>query len=182
MKSVGVFCSASNKIDVRYFRAPHELGVWLGRNGIRLVYGGSCLGLMEEIARSANEAGGRVLGVVPSKLVEGDHVSSYNTEVINCNNLSDRKDIMFRESDLLLALPGGIGTVDEIFHVMGSATIGYHRKRMVLFNVEGYWNGLMDMLRGMQANGFINAPLETYVVSVDTIEELEQLISEIPDK
>ena len=175
MQSIGIFCAASNAIDASYFRAAEEVGRWIGASGHRLVYGGAALGLMEAVATATRQAGGPVLGVVPTKLVERNIVSSQPTDIIHCHDLSDRKDIMLRESDLIVALPGGIGTVDEVFHVMGGATIGYHRKRVVLYDVDGYWAPLLALLADMQQRGFIRRPLSDFVVSVSSVAELEAL-------
>lgn len=150
----------------------------LGRLGATLVYGGARFGLMEATARSAKEAGARIVGVVPYVLVERDRVSSLLDEHIPCRNLSDRKDIMLEKSDILVALPGGIGTLDEIFHIMAAATIGYHCKRVVLYNVNGYWNGLLSMLNGMQDAGFLRGDVEKFMAVASSIEQLENLIKE----
>lgn len=150
----------------------------LGRLGATLVYGGARFGLMEATARSAKEAGARIVGVVPYVLVERDRVSSLLDEHIPCRNLSDRKDIMLEKSDILVALPGGIGTLDEIFHIMAAATIGYHCKRVVLYNVNGYWNGLLSMLNGMLDAGFLRGDVEKFMAVASSIEQLENLIKE----
>ncbi len=150
----------------------------LGRLGATLVYGGARFGLMETTARSAKEAGARIVGVVPYVLVERDRVSSLLDEHIPCRNLSDRKDIMLEKSDILVALPGGIGTLDEIFHIMAAATIGYHSKRVVLYNVNGYWNGLLSMLNGMLDAGFLRGDVEKFMAVASSIEQLENLIKE----
>ena len=150
----------------------------LGRLGATLVYGGARFGLMEATARSAKEAGARIVGVVPYVLVERDRVSSLLDEHIPCRNLSDRKDIMLERSDILVALPGGIGTLDEIFHIMAAATIGYHSKRVVLYNVNGYWNGLLSMLNGMLDAGFLRGDVEKFMAVASSIEQLENLLKE----
>jgi uncharacterized protein (TIGR00730 family) len=178
MKSVAVFCAASENIAPGYFEAASEVGAMLGRLGATLVYGGARFGLMEATARSAKEAGARIVGVVPYVLVERDRVSSLLDEHIPCRNLSDRKDIMLEKSDILVALPGGIGTLDEIFHIMAAATIGYHSKRVVLYNVNGYWNGLLSMLNGMLDAGFLRGDVEKFMAVASSIEQLENLIKE----
>ena len=150
----------------------------LGRLGATLVYGGARFGLIDATARSAKEAGARIVGVVPYVLVERDRVSSLLDEHIPCRNLSDRKDIMLEKSDILVALPGGIGTLDEIFHIMAAATIGYHSKRVVLYNVNGYWNGLLSMLNGMLDAGFLRGDVEKFMAVASSIEQLENLIKE----
>ena len=125
MEKIGIFCSASGSIDPIYFDAAHQIGEWMGKNGKTLIYGGANLGLMECVAKAVKENGGHVIGVVPSKLEENGKVSTYPDEIIATHDLSDRKDIILQQSDVLVALPGGIGTLDEVFHVMAASR--FHR-------------------------------------------------------
>lgn len=175
---VAVFCAASESIDSIYVDAAHEVGTMLGEIGASLVYGGARFGLMEATAKAAKTSGSRIIGVVPDILVERDRVSALLDEKIACRNLSQRKDIMLAESDILVALPGGIGTLDEIFHVMAQATIGYHNKHVVLYNVNGFWNGLTAVLEQFNADGFIRGDIDRLMTVTDNIEDLEKLIKE----
>ena len=178
MKSVAVFCAASENIAPGYFEVAAEVGAMIGRIGATLVYGGARFGLMEATARAAKSAGATVDGVVPQILEERDRVSSLIDEKINCRNLSDRKDIMLERSDILVALPGGVGTLDEIFHVMAAAMIGYHSKRVVLYNVNGFWNSLVELLQSLKDGGFVRGELEKYMAVANSIDELEKYIQE----
>ena len=176
MKSVAVFCAASENIAPGYFEAAAEVGAMLGRLGATLVYGGARFGLMEATARAAKQAGARIVGVVPDILVERGRVSMLLDEQVNCRNLSERKDIMLERSDILVALPGGVGTLDEIFHVLAAATIGYHTKRVVLYNVNGFWDSLVATLDEMLQAGFIRGEFEKYFEVANSIAELEGLL------
>ena len=118
MEKIGIFCSASENIDKMYSDAAVRVGKWIGETGKTLIYGGASLGLMECIAQAVKTNGGHIIGVVPAKLEENGKVSTLPDRIIHTHNLSDRKDIIVEESDILLALPGGVGTLDEIFHVM----------------------------------------------------------------
>lgn len=178
MKSVAVFCAASETIDPVYSAAATEVGNMLGRTGATLVYGGARFGLMEATAQAAKASGAKVVGVVPQILEERDRVSTLIDEKINCRNLSDRKDIMLERSDILVALPGGVGTLDEIFHVLAAAMIGYHSKRVVLYNVNGFWDSLMELLGSSKEKGFVRCDLERHLVVADSIDELEKYIQE----
>ena len=131
MEKIGIFCSAAANIDKMYFESARQIGEWLGNTGKKMIYGGADLGLMECVARAVKANGGNVIGVVPTKLEEKGRVCTFLDEVIHTHNLSDRKDIMTEQSDILVALPGGIGTLDEILHVMAAASIGYHRKMCI---------------------------------------------------
>jgi uncharacterized protein (TIGR00730 family) len=176
MKSVAVFCAASENIAPGYFEAAAEVGTMLGRMGATLVYGGARFGLMEATAKAAKQAGARIVGVVPHILVERDRVSNLLDEQVGCRNLSERKDIMLERSDVLVALPGGIGTLDEIFHVLAAATIGYHTKRVVLYNVNGFWNPLLATVEEMSQAGFVRGEMEKYLIVANSVAELEDLI------
>ena len=148
----------------------------LGRLGKTMVYGGARFGLMEATAKAAKAAGARIVGVVPDILVERDRVSHLLDEQVGCRNLSERKDMMLERSDVLVALPGGVGTLDEIFHVLAAATIGYHTKRVVLYNVNGFWNALLAAVDEMSQAGFVRGEMEKYLVVADNIAQLEDLI------
>ena len=150
----------------------------LGRTSATLVYGGARFGLMEATAQAAKASGATVVGVVPQILEERDRVSTLIDEKINCRNLSDRKDIMLERSDILVALPGGVGTLDEIFHVLAAAMIGYHSKRVVLYKVNGFWDPLMELLGSSKEKGFVRCDLEKHLVVANSIDELEKYIQE----
>lgn len=104
--------------------------------------------------QSSQRKRGHVIGVVPSKLEENGKVSTYPDEIIATHDLSDRKDIILQQSDVLVALPGGIGTLDEVFHVMAAASIGYHQKKVIFYNADGFYNPLLAVLSELQARGF----------------------------
>ena len=132
----------------------------MAAEGKTLVYGGADM----------------VMGVVPTKLEEKGRVSDRLDVTFHTVNLSDRKDVILRESDILVALPGGVGTLDEVFHVVAAATIGYHSKRVVLYNIDGFWDGLLAVLNQMEAQGFIRRPLENFLNVANTFDELKELL------
>lgn len=167
---ISVFCSANADIDPEYFRLTEELGRWMAANGHTLVFGGCNLGLMECIAKAVHEAGGTTIGVIPKKVEDKGAISEYVDVEIMCDNLSDRKDLMLLHSDVAIALPGGIGTLDEVFSMAASNTIGYHRKRVVLYNMNGFWNPTIAMLDDMQARGFIRGDYHNYITAASTLE------------
>ena len=179
IKNIGLFCAASEAIDSIYVSAAHEFGLWLGSEAMTLVYGGAAKGLMEVTASAAKSAGARIVGVVPDILVSRGGVSTLLDACVQVRNLSERKDIMLEKSDILVALPGGVGTLDEIFHVMAAATIGYHSKRVVLYNVNGFWNGMTSVLGEMNGMGFVRGGIEKYLVVANDIAELERIIEEV---
>lgn len=173
---VAVYCSANSHIDEEYIRQTAALGHWLAQNGHTLVFGGTDLGLMETIAKAVKEEGGRCVGVVPSKVEENGHVSKWLDERIDCNNLSDRKDLMLQHSDVAIALPGGIGTLDEIFSMAASATIGYHHKKVILYNISGFWNPLMALMEHLQEQGFMRGTYKQFIQVASNLDELSSFL------
>lgn len=174
MKRIGVFCAASQNLDAAYYDEALNVGQTIGRLGWTLVYGGANSGLMECVARGVHETGGRIVGVVPRILESRRRASDYLDEMIPCEDLNDRKQIMTRESDVLLALPGGIGTLDEIFTLMAANSIGYEKKPVVLYNASGFWDSLLALLEEYDRRSFINVPCSQYLRVVSSLQELEE--------
>ena len=171
-----VFCSANKTIDPDFFAATRELGQWMGTEGHTLVFGGCDMGLMQCVAQAVHEAGGQTIGVVPSMIEKHGHVSEYVDVTIPTATLSDRKDLLLAHSDVCVALPGGVGTLDEIFTVVASFTIGYHHKRVILYNIKGFWNSLIAVLDDIQRQGMLRGHREDYIQVANTFEELKELI------
>ena len=173
---IAVFCSANADIDEKYFKAAEELGRWIGANGHTLVFGGCNLGLMECVAKATRESGGRTIGVVPSIIERGGKASPNMDVTIPCDNLSDRKDIMTMQADVAVALPGGVGTLDEVFTVAAAATIGYHRKPVVLYNVDGYWDSLVAMLDDLARRGAVRGSWRDVIKVASSLGELSAML------
>ena len=171
-----VFCSANEQIDPEFFTLTEELGKWAGENGHNIVYGGVNQGLMECIAKTARGTGSMTIGVVPMMVEKSGRRSDYVDVEIPCDNLSDRKQLMMDQSDAFIALPGGIGTLDEIFTVAASATIGYHQKPVILYNMKGFWNELIALLDDLQTKGMIRGDWHHYIKTADSLEEISRLI------
>jgi len=169
---IGVFCSANNNIDPEFFERTKEFGQWIGANHHTVTYGGCNIGLMECIGKSVHEAGGKTIGVVPNIVEEWGKKSEYIDITFPCDNLSERKDLIMMQSDITVALPGGIGTIDEIFTVAASASIGYHDKRVILYNVKGFWNPLIAVLENLQTMGFIRGDYHRHIDIANSFDEL----------
>lgn len=176
---IGIFCSANNNIEKTYFDMTRELGEWIGKNGHEVVFGGCDMGLMEHIARACHDAGGRNIGVIPSIIEENGHVSRYVDVAIHCDNLSDRKDLLLAHSDVIVALPGGIGTLDEVFTVAAAGTIGYHGKQVILYNMNGFWDKLVECLDDLQQKGMIRGCYGKQIKTVSSLEELVTVINSL---
>lgn len=160
---IAVFCSANNNIDPDYFRLTETLGRWIGENGHTLVYGGGNSGLMECIGKAVHESGGRTIGVIPRIMEEGRKMSDYVDVEIPCEDLTDRKAIMMERADVFYALPGGVGTLDEVFTIIASNTIGYHQKKVVLYNMKGFWNSLIALLDDLQKRNMIRGNYHDFI-------------------
>ena len=149
----------------------------MAENGHTIVYGGVNQGLMECLGKAVKAHGGQTIGVVPMIVEKSGRLSEYVDIDIPCDNLSDRKQLMMDQADVFIALPGGIGTIDEVFTVAASATIGYHEKLVILYNMKGFWDALIAMLNDLQAKGMIRGDWRNYIKTADSIEEISRMIS-----
>ncbi|MCH3994680.1 MAG: TIGR00730 family Rossman fold protein [Prevotella sp.] len=176
---ISVFCSADSNIDPDFFKMTREFGHWMGKEKHTLVFGGCNLGLMECIAEAVREAGGHTIGVIPTR-VETNGTASPSVDVeIPCDNLSDRKDLMVAQSDVSVVLPGGIGTLDELFTVAAAHTIGYHQKKVILYNMKGFWKPLIMLLDDLQKQGFIRGNYLDLIQPADNLQEVQRLLGKV---
>jgi len=176
MKRIGVFLSSRDNVPAACRRTAEEVGQWIGSTGRTLVYGGARKGLMEVLARHVKDSGGRVVGAVPQILLDRGMESPCLDVAFYCADLNDRKAVLMRESDVLLALPGGIGTLDEIFTVLAARTIGTTCKRVVLYNADGCWDTLLRLLDELHAQGFSDTSATDTVAVVSSVDELARLL------
>lgn len=176
MDKIGIFCSASDLISPVYKEKAEELGVWLGQHKKRVIYGGSNTGLMEVVAQAAKANGAMLMGIVPTKLEDSGRVSDLLDINFHAVNLSDRKDLMLQESDVMVALPGGIGTLDEIFHVAASASIGYHNKKVILYNVDGFWDEMLHFFEKLGRLHFTHRSIDNYILVAGSFDELVAML------
>ena len=173
---IAVYCSANEHIDPDFFTITADLGRRLAERGHDIVFGGCNMGLMECVARAAKDAGGRTIGVVPRIIEKNGRVSDYVDVVIPCDNLSDRKELMLAQSDMAIVLPGGIGTLDELFSMAASHTIGYHEKPIVVLNAKGFWNSLFLMLDDLQQRGVVRGDYHRYIQKAENVGEMMKIV------
>lgn len=154
-KSVGVFCGASNAVDERWMEIATELGRLIAGENFRLVYGGGRVGLMGRVADGCIGAGGEVCGVITDKLmkIEVAHEGLESLEVTP--SMSDRRNRMIEYSDMFIVLPGGVGTLDELFEVLALTDLEYHQKRVGLLNAFGFYDQLLAFLHHATREGFV---------------------------
>ena len=175
-RNIGIFCASSNRLEPVFYEEAKRLGEWIGRQGRTLVYGGANCGLMETLARSVHESGGRVLGVVPQILVDNDRVGGFIDEMVLTPDLNQRKQGIIDRSDIIIAMPGSVGTLDEVFTVLAANTIGIHSKRVLFWNIDGFWDELFQMFRALERRNVINKPLSDYVLVANAFDEVIRLV------
>ena len=154
--SVCVYCGSRPGRDPRHTRTAQAVGHWIGTHGGQLVYGGGRNGLMGVVADATLAAGGRVLGIIPTALVEKEWAHEACSELQVVDTMHERKRRMAEHADVFLALPGGIGTFVEFFEAWTWRQLGYHDKPVGLLNTDGYYDGLVQFLQGTVAGGFMS--------------------------
>jgi len=152
---VTVFCGSSNVVDEKYFTAARELGEKLARRAWRLVYGGGSVGLMGVLSRAVLAQGGHVTGVIPKVLLDLGVGERNVSELIVTDGLRDRKAIMDARGDAFVALPGGLGTLEEVLEALTLKQLGYHRKPVVVLDLDGYFDPLWAQIQRGIDEGFI---------------------------
>lgn len=170
LKRVCVFCGSSQDVEKHYFDLAREVGVMLARQGLGVVYGGGHVGLMGAVADAAMEAGGQVLGVIPQKLQALEVGHHGLTELFVVDNMPSRKSMMYHLSDAFIALPGGLGTLEELFEVTTLTQLNYHLKPVGLVNHQGYFDHLLAFLGHAMDQGFIR-PQHRHLIQVDSSPE-----------
>jgi len=172
MKSVCVFCGSSAGSRDSYKKAARDLGRILAEKEITLIYGGSNVGLMAIIADEALKHGGKVIGVMPDSLIEKEVAHEGLTEFVRVESMSLRKEVMMNMSDGFIAMPGGVGTLDELFEVMSWNQLGLMKKPMALLNTDQYWNLLLDFLDHTVEEQFVRIEHRSNLIAEENIETL----------
>lgn len=181
MRSVCVFCSSSANAGDAYFAAARQTGTVLAQRGIKLVYGGSHVGLMGAVADSCLSAGGHVIGVIPQSLVEREVAHTGLTDLRVVSSMAERKALMSELSDAFLSLPGGFGTLDEMFEMLTAYQLGEHAKPSGLLNVNNFYAPLLALCDGAVREGFLHPGHRSAILhSPDPSHLLDQLASFSP--
>ncbi|PCC98315.1 TIGR00730 family Rossman fold protein [Halopseudomonas pelagia] len=167
-----VFCGSSSGNQSLYLDAAQQLGTTLAKAGITLVYGGAQVGLMGAVADAAIAAGGEVIGVIPRHLVERELAHTGLTELREVGSMHERKAMMADLSDGFIALPGGVGTFEELFEVWTWAQLGHHQKPCALFNAGGYYDKLIAFLDHAMNEGFMKQAYREMLIVAPDVESL----------
>jgi len=172
IKSVCVYCGSGLGRDPRHEAAARAFGEILAKNGVSLVYGGGGMGLMGTVARSVLEHGGHVTGIIPDFLVNREFMLEEAQEHIVTKDMHERKRLMFEKADAFVALPGGVGTLEELVEQLTWAQLGQHKKPILIANLNGYWEPLLAMLDHMTAYAFIRETLWVPYIIAERIEDV----------
>ncbi|MBT8454817.1 MAG: TIGR00730 family Rossman fold protein [Rhodobacteraceae bacterium] len=170
-QSACVFCGSRFGSDPTFREAAEALGSGLAKIGWRLVYGAGDVGLMGAVANATQAAGGDTLGVIPVHLLQREVGKRDLTQFVVTENMHERKKVMFVNSDAIVVLPGGAGSLDEFFEVLTWAQLGLHGKPIILLNTEGYWTPLVSLIDHVIDSGFAAESLRGFLTVVDTVEE-----------
>lgn len=169
MAAIGVFCASSTAIDQRYLELAVAVGAELARRGHTLVSGGGRVSMMGALAEAARAGGARTFGVIPESLVALEVADTAADELIVTPDMADRKRVMMDKADAFLTLPGGIGTLDELFEVWTTATLRLHAKPCVVLDPDGFFAGLVDWLRALADTGFVRSDAIDTLRVVDSV-------------
>ena len=178
VKRLAVYCGSASGSQAMFADATRETAVVMVRSGVDLVYGGGRLGLMGIIADSVLAGGGRVYGVIPKALVNLEVAHTGVTELHTVETMHERKAKMTDLADAFLALPGGIGTLDELFEAWSWNALGYHAKPFCLLNVDGFWDGMITFIDHATTSGFLSARRREQLLVAQTPEQALELLDE----
>src|SRR5882724_1487062 len=172
IKTVCVYCGSGAGSSPRFVEAALALGKAFAENNIRLVYGGGSVGLMGAIAKSTLDHGGLVTGIIPDFLRSREHMLKHVQEMIVTPDMHERKRLMFEHSDAFVALPGGVGTLEELVEQLTWKQLGRHQKPVLLANVDNFWEPLFGLLAHMRSTQFIRSGLSVDILKAERVEDI----------
>jgi len=174
--NITVYLGSARGNDPKYAREVIELGTWIGKNGNRLIYGGSRIGLMGELAEAVLQAGGQVVGIEPSFFVTSCLQHDGIDELIVTETMAERKAAMIDMGEVYIAFPGGTGTLEEISEVMSQIRLGHNDKPCIIFNLDGYYEPLRTMLDSMVSEGFLDRDSRNRFLFVKDVSEIDEIV------
>ncbi|SHH08469.1 hypothetical protein SAMN05444169_5655 [Bradyrhizobium erythrophlei] len=172
IRTVCVYCGSGPGTNPHFVEAAIGFGKALADNGIRLVYGGGSIGLMGAVATSVLDHGGTVTGIIPDFLTIRENALKRVQEMIVTPDMHERKRLMFERSDAFVALPGGVGTLEELVEQLTWQQLGRHTKPVLLANIDGFWEPLLALLAHMRATEFIRASLAVDILKAERVEDI----------
>src|ERR1700760_1884143 len=172
IKAVCVYCGSGPGTNPRFMEAATAFGKALAENGIGLVYGGGSIGLMGAVAKSTLDHGGTVTGIIPDFLTKRENALGGAQELIVTHDMHERKRLMFERSDAFVALPGGIGTLEELVEQLTWQQLGRHTKPVLLANIDGFWEPLLTLLAHMRTTAFIRPTLSIDILKAEKVSDI----------
>src|SRR6478735_9736958 len=172
IKTVCVYCGSGPGTNPHFEQAAIALGKVFAENDIRLVYGGGSIGLMGAVAKSTLDHGGKVTGIIPDFLRARENALTRVQEMIVTPDMHERKRLMFERSDAFVALPGGVGTLEELVEILTWQQLGRHSKPVLLANIDGFWEPLLALFAHMRATQFIRPNLQIDVLKAERVEDI----------
>jgi uncharacterized protein (TIGR00730 family) len=172
IKTVCVYCGSGPGANPRYIESAKALGKIFAENGIRLVYGGGSLGMMGAVATSVLDHGGAVTGIIPDFLTLRENALTRVQEMIVTPDMHERKRLMFERSDAFVALPGGMGTLEELVEQLTWKQLGRHEKPVLLANIDGFWEPLLALFAHMRRTQFIRSGLSVDILKAERVEDI----------
>jgi len=172
INAICVYCGSGPGTNPAYVDAAMQFGRILARNNVRLVYGGGSLGLMGAVAESVIHNGGQVTGIIPEFLTAREHMLKEAQELIVTRDMHERKQLMFEHADAFVALPGGVGTLEELVEQLTWAQLGRHKKPILLANIDGFWDPLCALLDHMRKMEFIRAGLSFNLLVAEDVNDI----------
>jgi uncharacterized protein (TIGR00730 family) len=171
MRAICVFCASSLRLSPAWLELAREVGAAVAARGHRLVSGGGRVGMMGTVGAGARDAGGPTLGIMPQSMITEEIADTDSDEFVVTADMAARKTEMVARSDAFLVLPGGLGTLDELFEVWTTGSLGLHAKPVVILDIDGFYSGLLDWLRGLVPTGFVRAEALAYLTVAHTVDE-----------
>ena len=172
IKTVCVYCGSGPGTNPRFVEAATALGKIFAENAVSLVYGGGAVGLMGAVAKSVQDHGGSVIGIIPEFLLVRENAMGRGQELIVTPDMHERKRLMFERSDAFVALPGGVGTLEELVEQLTWQQLGRHTKPVLLANIDGFWEPLLALLAHMRETEFIRPTLAVEILKAERVEDI----------
>jgi uncharacterized protein (TIGR00730 family) len=172
IRAVCVYCGSSAGADPAFTEAARALGKILAQNGVRLIFGGGSVGLMGTLAQSVLANGGALTGIIPEFLVHNEKILTRAQETIVTRDMHERKRLMFERADAFVALPGGVGTLEELVEQLTWAQLGRHAKPILIGNIAGFWDPLLELIDHMKGLGFLHSTDQFGYLIADKVEDI----------
>jgi hypothetical protein len=180
IQAVTVYCSSSQTLAEHFYTAAAALGRAIAQNKWTLIYGGNAIGLMKTLADAVRSGDGKVVGITPQLFIDHGH-DDKNCELIVTQTMRQRKELLEQRGDAFIALPGGLGTFEELFEIIVGRSLGFHNKPIVLLNIADYWNPLLAMIDHAIAQNFIKPKARNlYFIATDAPQAIDYLKNHVP--